>query len=129
LRRRGDLRERGIFYDLDALTEAEIATIQALITQERAQALGERIYLMTRSEFVENVFLGKATGLGALIVGFNLPFDLSRLAIAHGFARGFMKGEFRFTLRNRTWNYFGGTGKLIPRTGKYDEQDSVFSQQ
>lgn len=35
---------------------------------------------------------------GAQIVGFNLPFDLSRLAIRHSSARRTMKGGFSLTL-------------------------------
>ncbi len=42
---------------------------------------------MTAQEFVEEVFFGKAYTTRSLIVGFNLPFDLSRLAIGHDSAR------------------------------------------
>jgi hypothetical protein len=101
LRHRGALRERGVFYD-PKVPEAEIAIIHTVITQERAQALGERINLMTRAEFVENVFLGKGYDLGALIVGLNLPFDLSRLSIDHDSARKSMKGGFSFVLSERS---------------------------
>ena len=38
-----------------------------------------RIGLLTRSEFIERVFW-KSIRQGAMVVGFNLPFDLSRLA-------------------------------------------------
>ncbi len=40
----------------------------------------------TRSEFVERVFW-KAIRKGAMVVGFNLPFDLSRLAVRCGVAQ------------------------------------------
>jgi hypothetical protein len=43
-------------------------------------------------------FMAWAYDLRATIVGFNLPFDLSRLAVAHGPARGKMRGEFSFQL-------------------------------
>jgi hypothetical protein len=101
LRRRGMLEERGVFYDPEALTEADVSVIHEVIDAERAEAPGERICLMTRTEFVENVLFHKAYGLGALIVGFNLPFDLSRLAIDHVSARRRMKGGFSFKLSER----------------------------
>ena len=37
---------------------------------------------MTRDEFIEDVFFGQAYAFRATIIGFNLPFDLARLAIA-----------------------------------------------
>ena len=96
LRRSGDLRERGVFYNPDALSAENIQTIETVIAAEREQWPGERIYLMTRTEFVEDVLLDKAYALGAVIVGFNLPFDLSRLATGRpGSARGHMKGGFQ----------------------------------
>jgi hypothetical protein len=101
LRRQGYLQERGVFYEPEALTGANIATICSVIDKERAQAVDERIFIMTRAEFVQNVFLDKAYALGAVIVGFNLPFDLSRLAIDHRSARGRMKGGFSFVLAQR----------------------------
>jgi hypothetical protein len=101
LRRRGHLRERGVFYNPDALSAENIETIKTVIATERDQYPGERIYVMTRTEFVENVLLDKAYPLGAIIVGFNLPFDLSRLAIGHSSARGRMKGGFSFQLSKR----------------------------
>ncbi len=47
---------------------------------------------LTRAQFVEDVFYGFGYDLRATIIGFNLPFDLSRLAVAHGPARGKMRG-------------------------------------
>ena len=41
------------------------------------------ICLRTRAEFVDEIFYRSAYAVGAQIVGFNLPFDLSRLAIRH----------------------------------------------
>src|SRR4029077_16704294 len=42
--------------------------------------------------------------LRGTIVGFNLPFDLSRLAIKHGSARGkVMRGGFTFKLSRLWW--------------------------
>ncbi|HZZ23522.1 MAG TPA: hypothetical protein VFE60_13525 [Roseiarcus sp.] len=43
-------------------------------------------------------FYGSGYAFGAQIVGFNLPFDLSRLAISHASARRSMRGGFSLTL-------------------------------
>ena len=59
---------------------------------------GERVRLLTRTEFVNEVFYGSGYVIGAQIVGFNLPFDLSRLAIRHASARRSMRGGFSLTL-------------------------------
>ena len=54
---------------------------------------------MPIAEFIENVFFRIGYELRALIIGFNLPFDISRLAINHGPSRGrVMKGGFSFQL-------------------------------
>jgi hypothetical protein len=103
LRRRGELKERGVFYnpDPDVLSFENIQTIEKVLAAERQQHPDERISLMTRADFVENVLLDKAYKLGAVIIGFNLPFDLSRLATGHSSARGRMKGGFSFKLSDR----------------------------
>ncbi len=91
--RKGDrLEEAGIFYDPESLTKAE----QALIVRYAAVS-GRNV--MTAAEFIEDIFYGVAYRLGAAVVGFNLPFDLSRLAIRHASARGkAMRGGFSLQL-------------------------------
>lgn len=98
LRRGEELDEAGIFYDPAILTKTE----QALLVRF-AEKRGMKLY--TREEFVEEVFFKRAYSFRASIVGFNLPFDLSRLAIRYGSARGkTMKGGFTFCLSlNRWW--------------------------
>ena len=92
LRRGSDLDEAGIFYDPTSLSNAE----QALIAEHAAAC---RCNLMTAEKFVSDIFYGVGYDLGAMIVGFNLPFDLSRLAIRHASARGrMMRGGFSFQL-------------------------------
>src|SRR5271166_4770057 len=68
------------------------------MADEEASSDGVRIRLLTRTEFVDEVFYGSAYAVGAQIVGFNLPFDLSRLAIRHASARRGMRGGFSLTL-------------------------------
>lgn len=92
------LDESGIFYDPDGVTPNEL---QCLTTYATAHDL----HLRTREAFVDEVFYARAYQLRATIVGFNLPFDISRLAIRHGTARtplddetGTMRGAFTFNL-------------------------------
>ncbi len=66
--------------------------------------------LRSRRDFLENV-LWPAMEAGALIVGFNLPFDISRLAAGYGNARKSYTGGFSFVL----WEYEDAdTGKRRP---------------
>jgi DNA polymerase type B, organellar and viral len=96
--RKGDeLDEAGLFYDPAALSEAELE-----ITKRFAGDDG--LTLRTVAEFVDDVLFDRAYDLRASIVGFNLPFDISRLATDHGSARGkAMRGGFTFKLSQRRW--------------------------
>ena len=92
------LDESGIFYEPDGVTPDELATLKAF-----ADVNG--VMLRTREDFVDEVFFAQAYQHRAAIVGFNLPFDISRLAIRHGTARvpldsetATMRGAFTFAL-------------------------------
>ena len=64
----------GIFYDPDATTPSEQEVL-------RAEASLHGCRLFTVREFVERVFFTASYDGEATVVGFNLPFDLSRLAL------------------------------------------------
>ena len=85
LRKGGELNEAGIFYDPAGVTPDELVTLSAY-----AEAHG--LALLPREQFVNQVFFARAFQLRATIVGFNLPFDVSRLAISYGTARAPMDG-------------------------------------
>lgn len=98
LRKAGELRERGIFYDPDGVTDDELEIMVAFADHEQ-------LSLRDRDSFVDEIFFRRAYQLNATIIGFNLPFDISRLAIKHGSARAPidadvhpMRGGFTFTL-------------------------------
>ena len=80
-RKSDELVEGGLFYDPRELKSAE----QRML---KAYAKLHALRLMTVRKFVDAVFYSMAYDLCAVIVGFNLPFDISRLAIRHGRARG-----------------------------------------
>lgn len=96
--RKGDeLDEGGLFYDPAVINASELVVL-------RRFAAKNGLKLMTVAEFIENVLFDRAYDLRASIVGFNLPFDISRLAVRHGVARGkAMRGGFTFKLSQRWW--------------------------
>jgi hypothetical protein len=90
------LREEGIFYDPEGVSSADIQTILAFVEHHR-------LALHSVRDFVDRIFLKYGYSWRGAIVGFNLPFDLSRLAISHGPARGHMHGGFTFCLTTNTF--------------------------
>lgn len=122
--RRGNvLDEAGLFYDPAGVSAAELATLRAFARREELQ-------LRTRDEFVDEVLFRRAYQLRARIIGFNLPFDISRLAIDHGIARGAMYGGFTFTLScQKIWphiriKHLSRRCALIDFAAPYRQRDS-----
>jgi hypothetical protein len=83
--------EEGLFY-ADALRKSDLQTLEGYVVDKRNAASVEQfpaklsLQLMTRSDFVGRIFW-RAIQRHELIVGFNLPFDLSRLALRCGNGR------------------------------------------
>lgn len=75
LREDGDC-EPGLFYSEDGLTHDEIVTLKAYAARQHLEC-------RTLREFLEEVFFQECVLFHGSIVGFNLPFDLSRLANHH----------------------------------------------
>ncbi|MGA2077173.1 MAG: hypothetical protein ABSH52_27085 [Terriglobia bacterium] len=77
--------EEGLFY-ADRLGPCQVKVLQSYVATQLAEIevrsfppkLNLKLY--SRSEFLEQVFW-KAIKNGAMTVGFNLPFDLSRIAV------------------------------------------------
>jgi hypothetical protein len=98
-RRSGRRVEAGLFYDPEVVTEGELE----LLTRYAAEC-GYR--LRTGDEFLEEVFFPVAYDRRGLVIGANLPFDLTRLAIDHGPAQRnkVMRGGFSLVLsRESRW--------------------------
>jgi len=87
----GELKEAGIFYEPDGVSGEELAMLEQY-------ALAHGLKLITRDEFADRVFYGIGYEYRACLVGFNLPFDISRIAIGHNSARTEMRGGFSFKL-------------------------------
>ncbi len=85
------LRESGIFFDSAALSRAEINLLRRFGTDRRLKVITVR-------EFIDTVFIPAVQYWKATVVGFNLPFDLSRLAEGHADARGNMRPGLSFSV-------------------------------
>jgi hypothetical protein len=123
-RKNGVLFEAGLFFDPDSLSADEQALLHDFA---KTQSLTCR----TRAAFVEEVFYGMAYELNAAIIGFNLPFDLSRLAIKHGEAKGrAMRGGFTFTLSDNRYRpnvqvkHLSRRMALLQFTGTFQRQEN-----
>ncbi|HYK94349.1 MAG TPA: hypothetical protein VE011_00560 [Candidatus Dormibacteraeota bacterium] len=93
----GRCTQEGLFY-ADELAEADRAVLERYAA-DHAAANGGWLRLRSRSAFMEEVFWPIAYKAQGLVLGFNLPFDLSRLATSWRRARrgGFSLGFFEWT--------------------------------
>ena len=91
IRKSGELFAEGAFYDPDAISRDDFDIIEDFCETEELD-------LLTAHEFRRDVFLYYAVDLRATVIGFNLPFDISRIAIDHGPARNSMRGGFSFSM-------------------------------
>jgi hypothetical protein len=96
----GACLEEGLFY-ADDLPDDERAILQRYVSTRKADTaagVAQKIRLLTRSDFVERFYKDVYKGR-YLLVGFNLPFDLSRIAYDATIARGGkFSGGFSFAL-------------------------------
>jgi hypothetical protein len=94
--RDGDqILEQGFFYH-SSLGRRDRATIRAYV---EAQAPDRLLEVVDLWEFVHRVFYPAVYENDALCLGFNLPFDISRLATGHGPSKTKgMEGGFNFKL-------------------------------
>lgn len=88
---------KGLFYDPSALNEREISIIEKYAREHD-------IDLYLRDEFVDNVFYPEVFSNHTLCIGFNLPFDLSRIAKRSGDSRGRNRGGFTLSLSDNPFN-------------------------
>lgn len=95
VRKNGELFGAGVIFDPDGVTDAELQTLQKYCA-------ANQLSLLTRDEFADKIFYGIAYRVRATIIGFNLPFDISRIAISHSTARSSqyqdMRGGFTFKI-------------------------------
>lgn len=80
----------------EILRDQELRTVQDY-------ARDRDLPVFTRADFVRRIFLREVYGRGTLCVGFNLPFDLSRLAERWGAGRGRWTDGFVLYLLDSKW--------------------------
>jgi hypothetical protein len=112
--------QEGVFYR-DGLPVKDVRRILHYTQNNSADHIvpkgSPELVVLTRAEFVERIFW-EAVRAGALIVGFNLPFDISRIAARWGTAR---KGGFSFVLsqlsKRRVENHHRPRIRIAPLNG------------
>jgi hypothetical protein len=112
--------QEGIFYR-DGLAAKDAQTILAYKTKHYADHLVEgadtELLVLSRADFVEKVFW-ESVRAGALIVGFNLPFNISRISTTWTTAHN---GGFSFVLsqlsRTQTENRHRPRIRMSPLNG------------
>ncbi len=103
----GHCLEEGLFHAAD-IPESAIRILADYASTHRADTTGEgrsELLLFTLQKFLERFYIAAYKGR-CLVVGFNLPFDLSRIASDFTTARGRFTGGFSFGL----WTYRGTDG-------------------
>jgi hypothetical protein len=103
----GERLEEGLFY-ADDLTAAELATLQLYASKHRADVAknNAELRMLTLSEFLDKLYRASYKSR-CLLVGLNLPFDLSRIAGDVAPARGRFAGGFSLGL----WFYTDKLGR------------------
>lgn len=103
----GECVEEGLFYAND-LPHVERLVLEAYVAQYPADVVApsnRRLKLLTLRQFTELLFNAAYRGR-SVIVGFNLPFDLARIASDATAARGRFAGGFSLGI----WTYVDGEG-------------------
>jgi hypothetical protein len=102
---KNELQEEGLFY-ADDLPAKDVRTLkQYAATRNRSSADAVSLRFLTRRQFLEKLFRA-AYKSRALLVGFNLPFDLSRIVFESRYARLRFAGGFSLA----AWSYFDEKG-------------------
>jgi hypothetical protein len=119
--------EEGLFYS-DDLSATQLEMLRRYVQKNNRKKIGgnrQKLKLYSRSAFVEKVMY-VAIQANAAIVAFNLPFDLSRLAVEYRVGRGGGKRGWSFVLfrykdkQTGKWrpDSFRPRIKLIPKDSK-----------
>ncbi len=103
-RHTGRLRRRGMAYNPAELTADEVHLVQEY-------AAVQRMRCMTIAEWIHKVFFNIAWKQRGTVIGFNLPFDLSRLAIGHETA----KPKHAHRSMRGGWSFRLSTNEAMPR--------------
>ncbi len=121
-REQGRLRTTGLFYDPVTMTTAEVELLKR-VADERGFWCGNI------QAFRDKVFLAVGYEAAASIIGFNLPFDLARIAISETEARRDMRNGFSLslgadpTIPNARVKHLSGKAALIGFASPAEQRD------
>src|SRR5713226_9713756 len=101
----GECLEEGLFYP-DDLPSEDRRVLEVYVTTHKARAVNEKLLLLTRRQFLAKFYKAVYKGC-CLLVGFNLPFDLSRMAYDFTAARGRFAGGFSLGF----WSHIDQAGR------------------
>lgn len=106
---KGECQEEGLFY-ADDLPPDQLKVVRRYVANYRADTLAQtELMLLSRDGFLKRFFTA-AYKARSLVVGFNLPFDLSRLGCDVSAARREFSGGFSLGL----WSYTDPAGNKQP---------------
>jgi len=103
----GRCLEEGLFFG-DDLPTKDRRILERYVAKHQTDVQGEnrrRLLILSRNQFLKKLYQAAYKGR-CLLVGFNLPFDLSRIAFNSGAARGRFAGGFSLGL----WSYIDSFG-------------------
>jgi hypothetical protein len=89
--RKGETLNRTVLFHADGISQSDLQVLSRY-------AADRKLELMSVDMFRTTIFLKVGFWGNAAIVGFNLPFDIARIALSHGEARGPFRGGFSFAL-------------------------------
>lgn len=97
LRKNGVLARNGAgLFHAEDISDADLTVLRTV-----ADAQGLR--LMTVRQFADWILFDRIYETGGTVIGFNLPFDISRIAFHHGPARKAFSGGFSFKLSSNPY--------------------------
>jgi hypothetical protein len=100
----GQCQEEGLFFGTDLPNQGR-DVLARYAAEHSAEAANTELKLLTLQQFLSRFYLAVYKGR-CLLVGFNLPFDLSRIARNFAAARGRFAGGFSLGL----WSYIDESG-------------------
>ncbi|WP_406661511.1 DNA polymerase [Methanolobus sp. ZRKC3] len=93
----GYIQHEGLFYNPSILADNEKSLCEIYTTRHN-------LVIYTLDEFIDTVFYNEIYNFHSLCIGYNLPFDISRISKKVGDSRGRNKGGFTFTLSENRFN-------------------------
>jgi hypothetical protein len=102
---KGECLEEGLFY-ADDIAASELAILKKYAAEHEAEGECSKLLLLTKAEFLKKLYKAAYKGR-CLLVGFNLSFDLARIAFDVTAARGRFTGGFSLGL----WSYTDKDGR------------------